>query len=33
MHFVFVYGKRRMKLVEIVLRSGRLGEKGEQWRG
>jgi hypothetical protein len=32
MHFVFIYEKRRMKPVEIVLR-GRGGKEREPWRG
>jgi hypothetical protein len=30
MYFAFIHENRRMKPVEIVLRSG---EEGEQWRG
>jgi hypothetical protein len=29
--FVFIYGNRKMKPVEIILRKE--GEEGEQWRG
>jgi hypothetical protein len=32
MYFVFMYGNRTMKLVEIVLRRGQRDE-GEYWRG
>jgi hypothetical protein len=31
-YFVPIYENRRMKPIEIVLRSGD-GEEGEQWRG
>jgi hypothetical protein len=33
MHFVFKYENRRVKLTEIVLRRGDVGEEGESWRG
>jgi hypothetical protein len=33
MYFVFLHEKRIMKLVEMVLRRRRKGNKGEQWRG
>jgi hypothetical protein len=32
MQFAFMYGNRRMKPVEIVLRRGR-GDEGDGWKG